>query len=445
VSTLNIPTAQVFEPLLQPARFKGAKGGRGSGKSHFFAELLIEECVDAPGVWGEGMLAVCIREVQRTLADSSKRLLESKLAKFGLGEADGFKVWKDRIEVPGDGVITFTGMQSHTADSIKSMEGFRRALWDEAQGASHRSLSILRPTLRAKGSELWFSWNPTRKNDAIEDLFVHKFDLLREETRKMGSDAICVTANWRDNPFFTDELELERQTELRLYPERYPHTWEGEYAQAFEGAYYAAHLATAKREGRIGKIAADPLLPVYAFWDIGGSRRQCRRPDDLDRAVRGPGDSRPRLHRGPGPDARLLRHRAARQRMGEGDLPPAARWPELNAVTGLKYKDHLEQAGFDVPEPTPNQGQGAAKQRIEAVRRLFTRIWFNERTTEGGRAALGFYHEKRDDIRGIGLGPKHDWSSHAADAFGLMAICYEEPSRVKRFNRPLVYPKRSIA
>lgn len=438
MSTLNIPTAQVFEPLLQPARFKGAKGGRGSGKSHFFAELLIEECVDAPGVWGEGMLAVCIREVQRTLADSSKRLLESKLAKFGLGEADGFKVWKDRIEVPGDGVITFTGMQSHTADSIKSMEGFRRALWDEAQGASHRSLSILRPTLRAKGSELWFSWNPTRKQDAIEDLLVHKRDLL-------GNDAIVVKANWQDNPWFTPELELERQLELKLYPERYPHTWEGEYAQAFEGAYYAAHLATAKREGRIGKIAADPLLPVYAFWDIGGSGANA---DALTIwIVQFVGQEIRVLDYIEGQGQTLAYY--VTELRDNGWAKAICRLPHdglnSNAVTGLKYKDHLEQAGFDVPEPTPNQGQGAAKQRIEAVRRLFTRIWFNERTTEGGRAALGFYHEKRDDIRGIGLGPKHDWSSHAADAFGLMAICYEEPSRVKRFNRPLVYPKRSIA
>ncbi len=75
----------------------------------------------------------------------------------------------------------------------------------------------------------------------------------------------------------------------------------------------------------------------------------------------------------------------------------------------------------------PNQGMGAAAMRIEAVRRLLPKCWFNEATTEAGRDALGFYHEKRDDSRSVGLGPEHDWSSHAADAFGLMCVTYEVP------------------
>ncbi|MFX4941239.1 hypothetical protein ABTC18_20025, partial [Acinetobacter baumannii] len=74
--------------------------------------------------------------------------------------------------------------------------------------------------------------------------------------------------------------------------------------------------------------------------------------------------------------------------------------------------------------------------RIEALRRLGPQIWWNETTTEAGRDAIGFYHERRDDDRNIGLGPEHDWSSHAADALGLMAVCYEEPGRAGSFNRP---------
>jgi phage terminase large subunit len=103
LSILKIPTARVFEPLLQPARYKGAFGGRGSGKSHFFGELLVETCQAE-----RGTLAVCIREAQRTLAQSSKRLIESKIAALGLGH--GFKVFNDKIETPGDGLIIFRGM-----------------------------------------------------------------------------------------------------------------------------------------------------------------------------------------------------------------------------------------------------------------------------------------------------------------------------------------------
>jgi hypothetical protein len=140
LSILKIPTAKVFEPLLCPARYKGLFGGRGSGKSHFFGELMVETCQAE-----RGTSAVCIREAQRTLAQSSKRLIENKIAALGLGH--GFKVYSDKIAAPGDGVIIFRGMQDHTADSIKSLEGFRIAWVDEAQNFSARSLSLLRPTI----------------------------------------------------------------------------------------------------------------------------------------------------------------------------------------------------------------------------------------------------------------------------------------------------------
>src|SRR5215470_6159289 len=104
MSTLKIPTAKVFEPLLKPARYKGVYGGRGSGKSHFFGELLVETCQSE-----RGTLAVCIREAQRTLAQSSKRLIEDKIAALGI--VQGFRIFSDKIETPGDGVVIFRGMQ----------------------------------------------------------------------------------------------------------------------------------------------------------------------------------------------------------------------------------------------------------------------------------------------------------------------------------------------
>ncbi len=147
MSILKIETPRVFKPLLQPSRYKGAHGGRGSGKSHFFHEKLVEDCLEE-----RGMLAVCIREVQKSLMQSSKRLLEAKIAALGVGHL--FKVFEREIVTPGDGVIIFQGMQDHTAESIKSLEGFQRAWVEEAQVLSARSLTSLRPTIRAKGSEL---------------------------------------------------------------------------------------------------------------------------------------------------------------------------------------------------------------------------------------------------------------------------------------------------
>lgn len=74
----------------------------------------------------------------------------------------------------------------------------------------------------------------------------------------------------------------------------------------------------------------------------------------------------------------------------------------------------------------PNMGAGAANNRIEAARRVFPQVWFDEVKTQAGREALGWYHEKRDEQRGIGLGPNHDWSSHGADAFGLLCVDYTQ-------------------
>lgn len=427
--TLQIQTARVFEPLLRPTRYKGAHGGRGSGKSHFFAGLGVEDGLRLPGEIGEGLRMVCIREVQKDLKESAKLLIEDKLSQFGVGEADGFKVWKDRIETPKDGVIIFKGMQDYTAESVKSLEGFHRAWIEEAQSLTTHSLSLLRPTIRAESSEIWASWNPRRKSDAIDDF-------LRA---KRPDGAIVVKANWKDNPWFPSVLEEERQTDLKLYPERYEHIWEGDYAKAFEGAYFAGFLAEAKRQGRIGKVSADPLLPLRAFVDIGGSGATA---DAFTIWI----------VQFVGQEIRVLDYYESVGQVlafhvnwlrENGYQKVILRFPHdgmnENSVTGKRYEDHFRDAGFSVDPAVPNQGRGAASQRIEAVRRLGPQIWFNEATTEPGRDALGFYHERRDEQRNIGLGPEHDWSSHAADSFGLMAICYEPPSSTAAFNRQINY------
>ena len=425
MSILKIPTARVFEPLLARARYKGVHGGRGSGKSHFFGELLVETCQAE-----RGTLAVCIREAQRTLAQSSKRLIESKIAALGVGSQ--FKLFSDKIETPGDGLIIFRGMQDHTSESIKSLEGFGIAWIDEAQNLSARSLSLLRPTIRAERSELWASWNPRRRSDAIDDF-------LRA---RQPPGAIVVSANWRDNPWFPSVLEQERKLDLALYPDRYQHIWEGDYVRAFEGAYFAQMLGEARSQQRIGKVSADPLLPIRAFHDIGGSG--------------GVADAYAIwIVQWVGQEIRILDYYEQVGQvlafhvnwMRERGYEKAINYlphdgVNENNITGKKYEDHWREAGFNVEPPVKNQGKGAAMMRIEAIRRLGPQMWWNESTTEPGRDAIGFYHERKDDIRNVGLGPEHDWSSHAADALGLMAICYEAPGRTASFNRAIRYAEQ---
>jgi phage terminase large subunit len=212
-STLRIPTARIFLPLLGRSRYKGAHGGRGSGKSHFFAELLVEQCLLKPG-----LRAACVREVQKSLKNSVKLLVEDKIKTLG---ATGFEVLEAEIKTPGGGVIIFQGMQNHTADSIKSLEGFDVAWVEEAQSLSQRSLDLLRPTIRKAGSELWFSWNPNRPSDPVDVL-------LRGDSPP--AEAVVVEANWSDNPWLPDELRADLEDDRRRDPDKFLHVWGGHYS-----------------------------------------------------------------------------------------------------------------------------------------------------------------------------------------------------------------------
>jgi phage terminase large subunit len=277
---------------------------------------------------------------------------------------------------------------------------------------------LLRPTIRKPGSEIWAAWNPRRKSDAIDDL-------LRQ--KRLG-DAIVVKANWRDNPWFPEVLDRERKLDLELYPERYDHIWEGGYATAFAGAYFTKGLTDAREQGRIGRVGADPMITTRAFFDLGGAGAKadamaiwiCQFVGREIRVL----DYMEGVGQVLGYYVQELRRRGYAKALCT--LPHDG--ANVSSITGKRYSDHLSDAGFEV-ETISNQGPGAAMMRVAAVRRILPRCWFNETTTEAGRDALGYYHERKDEARNVGLGPEHDWSSHAADAFGLMALGYEEPSQ----------------
>lgn len=220
--TLRIHTPRAFAPLLLPSRYKGAHGGRGSGKSHFFAELAVERCITQPGA-----RIVCVREVQKSLKESVKLLIEDKIRALGVESL--FRVLHDRIECQHNGLIVFAGMQDHTAESIKSLEGFDAVYVEEAQTLTARSLEMLRPTIRKPGSELWFSWNPRHESDPVDAL-------LRGP--HLPADASVVRVNYTDNPWFPDELEAERAFDEQHRPDRYRHVWLGEYEPRAVGALW---------------------------------------------------------------------------------------------------------------------------------------------------------------------------------------------------------------
>lgn len=374
------------------------------------------------GAQGTSGTIVCARQFMNSLEDSSleecKRAIEDEpflAAYYDVGE----KYIKSR-----DGRISFAfaGLDRSIA-SIKS-KGRILLLWvDEAEPITEKAWEIVDPTLREEGedwnAELWVTWNPAKKTSPAETKFRNSKD-----PRVKGT-----VLNWRDNPRFPAILERKRSKHQDQNPDTYEHVWEGAYVTAIAGAYYAKSLLNARQQGRIGRVGADPLMTLRAFVDIGGTGAKADafamwiaqfvgkevRVLDYYEAVGQPLEAHLTWMRSKGYEPDKLQiwlpHDGATQ----------------DKVYSVSYESALKAANYKVTV-IPNQGKGAAAARIEAGRRLFPSIWFNAETTQPGLDALGWYHEKKDEERGIGLGPEHDWSSHGADAFGLMCVAYKPPT-----------------
>lgn len=284
MTTLRIETAPAFEPLLAPARYKGAFGGRGSAKSHFFAGLMIEESI------ATRLDCVCLREMQKSLQFSVKKLLELKIQSMNAGYY--FEVQDKRILSKHGGVIIFEGMQNQTADSIKSLESFDRAWFEEAQTASQKSMDILRPTIRKPGSEMWFSWNPNHPTDPVDALLRSKVP---------PPDSAVIEVSYRDNPWLPDVLVQEIAYDQKRDPDKFAHVWLGGY-QKHSGARvftnwkvdeFEAPAGTVFRMGADWGFSVDPSCLIrgytegrnlyidYEAWMIGCEIDQL--PDLFDR------------------------------------------------------------------------------------------------------------------------------------------------------------------
>lgn len=411
------------------ADVRGAYGGRGSGKTRSFAKMTAIKAYMWDQAKREGII-LCGRQFMNSLAESSLEEIKAAIrsepwlaAHFELGEKL-VRTKSGRIS------YAFTGLDRNI-DSVKSTSRVLLCWVDEAEPVTDKAWTKLIPTLREHDSELWVTWNPERKASATHKRF-------REATDARYK---IVELNFRDNPRFPDVLERQRQRDMAQRPDQYAHIWEGQFVTAMDGAYFAKALAVARAEGRIGRVAADPLMTKRAFIDIGGTGARADafsiwiaqfigkevRVLDYYESVGQPAAAHINWLRSKGyvPEhcQIWLPHDGATQ----------------DRVHDASYEGYFRQAGYSVTV-IPNQGRGAATMRIEAARRLFPSIWFNEATTEAGRDALGWYHEKKDEKRDIGLGPDHDWSSHGADSFGLMCVAYEAPAK----KQPDTWKRRKV-
>ena len=256
---IGASSPEIFSRMMRPSRYKALYGGRGSGKSHFFAEAMVGNAAI-----NQGFRAVCVREVQKSLKESAKRLIEDKIA--AMGYSDRFIIQRDQIITPGNGVIIFEGMSDHTAETIKSLEGMQVCWVEEAQTLSAKSLEMLRPTIRAPGSEIWFSWNPRSKSDPVDAFF---------RGSRPPEDAIIEQINYTDNRFFPAELEAERLHDKETNPDRYAHIWLGAYEPEALGAIWTRQVIEDNRRPEAPAlerivVGVDPAVTNTEVSDMHG-------------------------------------------------------------------------------------------------------------------------------------------------------------------------------
>lgn len=215
---LNIPAKLL--PVLKPKRFKILHGGRGGAKSHTVAQLLL-----ALGLQ-QTLRILCVREVQKSLDQSSMQVLKDYIDRLNLHAY--YEILKTEIRSRINGTtFHFTGLQEHTAESLKSYESVDIVWCEEAHSITAKSFGILIPTIRKEtggpfgtGSEIWCTFNPDQEDDYVYDRFVVHTD----------EDALVIEVNWRDNPWFGQIMDKERLKLKALNDDLYQHVWEGKCA-----------------------------------------------------------------------------------------------------------------------------------------------------------------------------------------------------------------------
>ncbi|XYD08817.1 PBSX family phage terminase large subunit [Methylobacterium sp. NMS12] len=404
----QFPEALAF--LFERARYKVAYGGRGSGKSWGFARALLIEAAQSP------QRVLCTREFQISLVDSVHKLLADQIESLGL--SDFYEVQQTTIRGRNGSEFLFAGLR-HNVSKIKSFEGCSRVWVEEAQSVSKSSWDTLIPTIRKPGSEIWITFNPELEADITYQRFV----------AHAPSNAIVRKVNWSENPWFPEELRIEKDALLERDPVAHATVWEGHCKAVLDGAIYANEILAATTAKRFTKVPYDPTKPVHTFWDLGRADKtsiwfaqivgfEFRLIDFYENRGHALGHY-----------LEVLKERALPVEQGGKGYVYGEHWLPHDARNELLASERtIEQqmwaAGHRV-RITPRLTVAAG---IDAARKIFARCWFDEEACADGLQALRNYRFDVDpNTQAFSRAPLHDWASHAADAFRYFAIGIAEP------------------
>lgn len=423
-SRLDFPEA--LQPLFKSKRYKVLYGGRGAGRSWGVARALLIQGLDG----AQRML--CARELQASIKDSVHKLLADQITLMGMNYL--YDVQQQGIYGIGAArgtEFSFEGIR-HNVTKIKSYEGITRCWVEEADKLSRTSLDILIPTIRAEGSEIWFTFNPDQEDDEIYHRFVVNpdgLDKVRTTNSNVEQGWVCkeypqafvIKATWRDNPWFPEVLRAEMEDLKRRDLDAYLHVWEGHTRKVLEGAIFADELREAYVQDRIADVPYDRTVPVDAYFDLGRSDQTSiwfvqrigfewhvidfyeNRLKHIDHYLK------------------LLQNRG--YVIGTVGLPHDAKAKQLG--TRMSIEEQVAAAGYRkviVPRMSPAD-------QINAARTVFPNCFFDQKRTHQGLHALKHwqYEVRKTDPRTgqiltLAEKPKHDEHSHAGQAFCYFAL-----------------------
>ena len=415
---MNVEVPAKVLPLFSPNRYKILHGGRGSAKSWSVARALVSLAAAKP------IRVLCARETQKSIQESVHRLLKDQIELMGLSGL--FDVQETRIVGKNGSDFAFAGIRQQGVTNLKSFEGVDICWVEEAQVVTKRSWDILIPTIRKPNSEIWVTFNPELDTDETYSRFV----------TDPPDGAWVAEVNFSDNPWFSPELERERQDMLKRDPVGYRTVWEGKCRPAVEGAIYSREIEALVSDGRIRNVPYDPMLKVHTVWDLGFNDSmaiicvqavagEIRIVKYIEDSLRTLADYVADLQ-------------AMRWNWGTDFLPHDARAKDFKSG---KSAEEIMRALQRNPRIVPNLG---VEEGIRASRLVFSRCYFDKTNTAGLVNALKRYRRHVHQTTQEPGQPLHDAASHGADAFRYLAIVADQ-LRNESFGGRIEYPNLGIA
>lgn len=409
--------------LFEPHSYKVAYGGRVGLKSWNFGRALLIKGAEKP------LRILCAREVQNSIKESVHSLLTDQIQKLGLGSF--YEVLNTEIRGANGTGFAYSGLASHTMESIKSFEGCDIVWVEEARPVSERSWRILLPTIMRKpGAEVWVSFNPELDDDPVCKRFI----------QNPPDGCVVVKTSYRDAKAlgcFSDEAEKLRLHDKATMPEvEYNNIWEGDFLPAVLGAIYSDQVAKSIEEGRICPVPYDPALKVHVIWDLGWNDSMflvlVQKHLSSLRVIEVIEDDHKTY------DWFSAELKNKRLNWGNMWLPHDAM--HASPESGRTPNQILQALGWTT-RPIPNQ---PIETGIKQARMAFSQVYFDKTKSDRLVQCLKRYRRNIPTTTGEPASPVHDEYSHGADAFRYLALVAPQLSNEELFAKKIRYSNAGI-